>query len=110
MLESARRPLLLVGAGANRKLTSRMLRQFIDETGIPFFTTQMGKGVVDERDPLFLGNAALSDGDFLHRAIEAADLIVNVGHDAVEKSPFFMSHGGTQVVHVNFASADVEAR
>jgi acetolactate synthase I/II/III large subunit len=46
-------------------------RQFVEKTGIPFVTTQMGKGVVDERHPLFLGCAALSDGDFVHRAIEA---------------------------------------
>lgn len=49
IIEEARRPLLLIGAAANRKLTSKMLREFIDKTGIPFFTTQMGKGVVDER-------------------------------------------------------------
>jgi acetolactate synthase-1/2/3 large subunit len=109
LIEQARRPLLLIGAGANRKMTSRMLRQFIDKTGIPFFSTQMGKGVVDERDPLFLGNAALSDNDFVHRAIEHADLIINVGHDVVEKPPFFMHAGdGRQVIHVNFSGASVD--
>jgi acetolactate synthase-1/2/3 large subunit len=108
LLEKARSPLILIGAGANRKMTSRMLRQFIDETGIPFFTTQMGEGVVDEEHPLFIGNAALSANDFLHRAIDHADLIVNVGHDVVEKPPFFMRHGGSQVIHVNFSSAIVD--
>ncbi|GAB4558397.1 MAG: acetolactate synthase large subunit [Haliangiales bacterium] len=108
-IEKAERPLLLIGAGANRKMTSRMLRQFIDKTGIPFFSTQMGKGVVDERDPLFLGNAALSDHDFLHRAIDHSDLIINVGHDVVEKPPFFMHEGdGRQVIHINFSSANVD--
>lgn len=108
MIEDARRPLLLVGAGANRKSTARMLRQFIDKTGIPFFSTQMGKGVVDERDPLFLGNAALSANDFVHRAIDTADLIINVGHDVVEKPPFFMDREGLQVIHINFLSASVD--
>ncbi len=108
MIESAKRPLLLVGAGANRKSSARMLRQFIDKTGIPFFSTQMGKGVVDERDPLFLGNAALSTNDFVHRAIDAADLIINVGHDVVEKPPFFMDREGLQVIHINFLSASVD--
>jgi acetolactate synthase-1/2/3 large subunit len=109
LIEKAKHPLLLIGAGANRKMTSRMLRQFIDKTGIPFFSTQMGKGVVDERDPLFLGNAALSDGDFVHRAISHADLIINVGHDVVEKPPFFMHAGdGRQVIHVNFSTASVD--
>ncbi len=50
-IAKARRPLLLIRAGANRKLTSKMLRQFVDEVGIPFMTTQMGKGVVDASCP-----------------------------------------------------------
>ncbi|MEM8494144.1 MAG: acetolactate synthase large subunit, partial [Planctomycetota bacterium] len=104
----AKHPLLLVGAGANRKLTSRMLRRFVDELGIPFVTTQMGKGVIDERHDLFLGNTALSAGDFVHRAVEAADVIINVGHDVVEKPPFFMEAGGVQVIHINFSSAAVD--
>ena len=54
MISEAKCPLLLIGAGANRNRTSLALRQFIDSTGIPFFNTQMGKGVVDERtSPLF---------------------------------------------------------
>ena len=108
MIEQARHPLLLIGAGANRKICSKMLHAFIDKTGIPFFSTQMGKGVVDERDPLFLGNAALSAGDFLHRAIDHADLIINAGHDVVEKPPFFMEHNGVKVIHINYLSAVID--
>ncbi|MEP3477754.1 MAG: acetolactate synthase large subunit [Fuerstiella sp.] len=107
-IQKAKHPLLIVGAGANRKRTCNMLRTFVDRFGIPFVTTQMGKGVVDERGPLFLGNATLSAGDFVHRAIDAADLIINVGHDVVEKPPFFMHHGGVEVIHVNFLSAAVD--
>ena len=107
-LEAARSPLLVIGAGANRTMTSRMLGQFIEKTGIPFVTTQLGKGVIDERGPKFVGCAALSSGDFVHRAIEAADVIVNVGHDVIEKPPFFMQHGGAEVIHINFRSAEVD--
>ncbi|MBC9868703.1 MAG: acetolactate synthase large subunit [Opitutae bacterium] len=108
LLQSAKRPLLLIGAAANRKLTSKMLREFVDKQGIPFISTQMGKGVVPETHPLCIGNAALSAGDFLHRAIEEADLILNVGHDVVEKPPFFMQRGERQVIHINFSSAAVD--
>ncbi|MCG8651025.1 MAG: acetolactate synthase large subunit [Pirellulales bacterium] len=108
MIQNADHPLMLVGAGANRKLTRRTLRSFISKTGIPFATTQMGKGVIDETDPLFLGNTALSAGDFVHRAVEAADLIINIGHDVVEKPPFFMHEDGVKVIHLNFSSAKVD--
>ncbi|HEY1145182.1 MAG TPA: thiamine pyrophosphate-binding protein, partial [Allosphingosinicella sp.] len=97
-IEKAKAPLLVIGAGANRKMTSRMLGQFVEKTGIPFVTTQLGKGVLDETGPKFLGCAALSAGDFVHRAIEAADLIINVGHDVIEKPPFFMKAGGAEVI------------
>ena len=105
---AAKKPILMIGAAANRKTSSRMLREFVDKTGIPFFTTQMGKGVLDETHPLWLGNAALSDGDFVHRAIEHADCIINVGHDVIEKPPFFMRRGLRTVIHVNYLSAEVD--
>ncbi len=108
MIHQAKRPLLLLGAGANRKHSSKMLREFIDSTGIYFISTQMGKGVIDERHPHFLGNAALSANDFLHRAISHTDLIINVGHDVVEKPPFFMQQGGFKVIHVNYLTAAVD--
>lgn len=108
MIKSAKLPLLLIGAGANRKRTSEALRTLIDESGLYFFNTQMGKGVVDERHERFIGTAALSDHDYLHCAIERADLIINVGHDVIEKPPFFMEKGGKQVIHINFDAANVD--
>lgn len=107
-IEGAKSPILVIGAGANRKITGNMLRELVEQTGMPFVTTQLGKGVIDERHPCFMGNAALSAGDFVHRAIEAADLIINVGHDVIEKPPFFMQVGGTEVIHISFRSAEVD--
>ncbi|ASJ73617.1 acetolactate synthase large subunit [Granulosicoccus antarcticus] len=108
MIKAAKLPLLLIGAGANRKRTSESLKEFIDQTGIYFFNTQMGKGVVDERHERFIGTAALSDHDYLHCAIERADLIINVGHDVIEKPPFIMEKNGKHVIHINFDAASVD--
>lgn len=108
MIEQARHPLILIGAGANRKRVARSLTALIERTGIPFFNTQMGKGVVGGYHPLYLGTAALSEGDYLHCAVERADLVINVGHDIVEKPPFFMQVSGKQVIHVNFNTANVD--
>lgn len=108
MIGTAKSPVLLIGAAANRKLTAKMLQSFVDKTGIPFVTTQMGKGVLDERGPLFIGNTALSSGDFVHSAIDKADLIINVGHDVVEKPPFFMGKDSAKVIHINFEPASVD--
>ncbi len=107
-LEAAKAPILVIGAGANRTSTSRMLLQFIEKTGIPFLTTQLGKGVIDERHPKFLGCAALSASDFVHRAVEDSDCIVNIGHDVIEKPPFFMRSGGPTVIHLSTRTAEVD--
>jgi acetolactate synthase I/II/III large subunit len=108
MIQEAKMPLLLIGAGANRKVTCDALKSFVDATGIYFFTTQMGKGVIDERHDQYLGTAALSSHDFLHAGIDKADLIINIGHDVIEKPPFFMKKGGKKVIHINFSPAQVD--
>ena len=108
LIHDAKRPLLLVGAGSNRKNIIDSLRHFVDKTGIPFFNTQMGKGVIGGYHPQYIGTAALSDGDYLHCAIRRADLIINAGHDVVEKPPFFMEGDEQKVIHINFNSAEVD--
>jgi len=108
MIKAAKHPLLLIGAGANRKNIIDPLSNFVEKTNIPFFNTQMGKGVIGGHHDLYLGTAALSDGDYLHCAISRADLIINAGHDVVEKPPFIMEHGGIKVIHINFNSAEVD--
>jgi len=108
MIHNAKMPLLLIGAGANRKRTSESLKQLVDKSGLFFFNTQMGKGVIDERHERYIGTAALSDHDYLHCAIGKADLIINVGHDVIEKPPFFMEKGGKKVVHINFNEANID--
>ncbi|UAB77705.1 acetolactate synthase large subunit [Erythrobacter sp. SCSIO 43205] len=113
-IENAKNPVIVIGAGANRKTAGRMLEQLVEKTGIPFLTTQMGKGVIDERHPKFLGCAALSAGDFVHRG-RGQRLHHNVGHDVIEKPPFFMKNvfddpksGEQTVIHVSTNTAEVD--
>jgi len=110
MIENAKTPLVLIGSAACRGDLSNALTKFVNKFGIPFFATQMGKGVVDENNPLCLGTAALSKDDFLHCAIDKADLIINIGHDVIEKPPFFMSNdeNSTKVLHINFFGSEVD--
>ena len=108
ILKKARNPLLLIAAAANRRQTCQALGNFIERSSIHFFSTQMGKGVVTEYHQRSLGTAALSEHDYLHCAIDKADVIINVGHDVVEKPPFFMTRNGVKVIHINYFSAAVD--
>lgn len=70
MIKAAKLPLVLIGAAGNRHDASKEITQFINTTGIPFFNSQMGKGIVAETNPHFIGTAALSASDYLHDAIK----------------------------------------
>lgn len=108
-IEEAKMPLVLIASGANRCARVRhSIEGFLNKTGIYFLATQMGKGVMDERHDKYLGTAALSDHDYLHCALERSDLIINIGHDVVEKPPFFMVDGGKEVIHIADGPAAID--
>ena len=108
MILAAKRPLVMLGAAASRPRLTAGLTEFIRRTQIPFFNTQMGKGTVAGGHNLYMGTAALSERDYVHEAIDRADLIVAIGHDTIEKPPFLMGPDGPQVIHVSFTPANVE--
>jgi acetolactate synthase-1/2/3 large subunit len=108
LILAAKRPLVMLGAGANRVRLCGALSDFVRRCGIPFFNTQMGKGAVTGCSELYVGTAALSERDYIHQMIDESDLIIAIGHDTVEKPPFLMGAGGPHVIHIGFAPATVE--
>ena len=107
-LEKSKRPIILVGAGANRKRVTKYLTEFILKYNVPFFASQMGKGVVSEDLDQYVGTAALSADDSVHRAIESTDLILAIGHDTIEKPTNFVTEGQTKTIHINYYEAKVD--
>jgi acetolactate synthase-1/2/3 large subunit len=108
MIIRSQRPLIMCGAAASRPRSTSDLAQFVIRTRIPYFTTQMGKGTVPGGTDLYMGTAALSERDYVHEAIERADLVIAIGHETIEKPPFIMGAGGPQVIHVGYIPATVE--
>ena len=108
MILKAKRPLIMLGAAASRPRSTAGIGGFVRRTQIPFFTTQMGKGTVPGGSKLYMGTAALSERDYVHEAVDKADLIIAIGHDTIEKPPFIMGPKGPQVVHVGYVPATVE--
>ena len=114
LLMKAERPLVMFGAASNRPRLTGQLTEFVRRIGIPFFNTQMGKGTVagvgtaDGGTELWMGTAALTERDYVHEAIDRADLILSIGHDTIEKPPFIMGPKGPKVIHVGYTPANVE--
>src|SRR5881394_478287 len=107
MIMGASKPLVMLGAAASRPQLAEPLSAFVRRCRIPFFNTQMGKGAVNAGSNLYMGTAALSERDWVHEAIDQADLIISIGHDTVEKPPFLMGHDGPQVILVGDVGASL---
>ena len=56
-LQSAKRPLIIVGKGMAWSRAEDEVRQLIERTQVPFLATPMGKGVVPDDHPLSVGGA-----------------------------------------------------
>jgi thiamine pyrophosphate-dependent acetolactate synthase large subunit-like protein len=66
MLKQAQRPIILTGTGVFWSGAMEELKEFVDTTHIPFYTTPQGRGVIPEDHPLsFLGarNQAWKEAD-----------------------------------------------
>ena len=108
LISGAQYPLVMLGAAASRPPLAGALSDFVRRLQIPFFNTQMGKGSVAGGSGLYMGTAALSERDYVHQAIDRADLIICIGHDTVEKPPFLMGPTGPSVLHVGYLPANIE--
>ena len=67
-LESAEKPLVIVGKGMGWSRAEDEVRKFIDRTRLPFLASPMGKGVMDDSHPLSVGAArshALAEADVI---------------------------------------------
>lgn len=106
-IEGAVRPIILIWAWANRKRVTNYLTKCITKYNLPFFTSQMGKWVVDERLPQYIGTAALTSGDYIHDVINQADLIIAIWHDTIEKPTNVVEFGKTTIIHISFNEAEV---
>ncbi|MGH7390640.1 MAG: thiamine pyrophosphate-binding protein [Candidatus Rokuibacteriota bacterium] len=84
LLRAARRPLAVIGAAALRLGDPALLRRVVERHRLPFATTTMAKGLVDEDHPLALGCIERARRQVQREFLRGADLIVGLGYDVVE--------------------------
>ncbi|MBI5073320.1 acetolactate synthase large subunit [Candidatus Woesearchaeota archaeon] len=108
LLKSAKRPLIIAGNGAIRKLASKHLREFVTKTHIPVVSTFMGKGAVSDKDEHSLFSVGLKMKDYVMCAIDAADVIITIGYDVAEYDPENWNHKkDKKIIHIDFSPAEV---
>jgi acetolactate synthase-1/2/3 large subunit len=84
VIATARRPVAVLGSSAMRITDPSLLRKVIERHHLPFVTTTMAKGMIDEDHPLSLGCIERSCRQVQRRFLRTADLIVGLGYDTVE--------------------------
>jgi acetolactate synthase I/II/III large subunit len=84
LIAAARRPIAVIGASAMRMADPSLLRKVIERHHLPFATTTMAKGMVDEDHPLSIGCIERACRQVQRRFLRSADLIVGLGYDTVE--------------------------
>ena len=109
MILAAKRPLIMLGAAASRPRAHRRAER---ASCAARRSRSSPRRWARARSPaaanLYMGTAALSERDYVHEAIDAADLIIAIGHDTIEKPPFIMGPDGPEVIHVGYTPANVE--
>lgn len=107
MIRAARQPIIVYSAGANRKRTTEQLQAFVEATGLFAIGTQMGKGVLADDHPQSLFGMGIHKHDYVHSAIDAADLVITLGYDVVEYPPaVWNADKNKTILHIDFLPAD----
>ncbi len=82
-LETAERPLVIVGKGMAWSRAEDDVRAFIERTQLPFLSSPLGKGVMDDDHPLSVGAArshALKEADVIFVMGARLNWIMHYGH------------------------------
>jgi acetolactate synthase I/II/III large subunit len=106
MIVAARRPIAILGSSALRLRDPALLLRVIEHFGLPFATTTMAKGLIDEDHPLSLGCIERACRQVQRRLLQSADLIVGLGYDTVEVE-YEAWIGDVPLVQVDIEPADV---
>ncbi len=84
LIAQAKRPIAVIGSSAMRMAKPALLRQVVERHNLPFATTTMAKGMIDEDHPLSVGCIERSCRQVQRKFLRSADLIVGLGYDTVE--------------------------
>ncbi len=107
LINDSRHPLIVLSSGANRKLITAQLEQFIEKTGIYAVQTQMGKGVLSDDSPYSLFATGIHRRDYVNCGIDKADLILTIGYNIVEYPPSVWNRNiDKKIINIDFVEAE----
>src|SRR3984893_6073332 len=83
-ISAPKRPIAVLGSTAMRVDDPQLLLRVIERHNLPFASTTMAKGMIDERHPLSIGCIERACRQLQRAFQRSADLIIGIGYDTVE--------------------------
>lgn len=108
LIARARRPVAVLGSSAMRLANPNLLRQVVERHQLPFATTTMAKGMIDEDHPLSVGVIERACRQVQRKFLRSADLIVGLGYDTIEVE-YEAWIGDVPLLQVDIEPVDVAA-
>ena len=103
LLASARRPVILAGAGVLRARTSTELTRFAELLQVPVIASWRRADVISNDNPLYLGMAGLGAAASVRERLDAADALLVIGSRLSEPTSYGydMPRAGQPWAHVD---------
>ena len=79
LIEKSKRPIILLGGGAVGDGVDIKLNKFLAENKIPVITSLMGRGIIDETYPHYVGMVGSYGNRCANMAVAKADLLITLG-------------------------------
>jgi 3D-(3,5/4)-trihydroxycyclohexane-1,2-dione acylhydrolase (decyclizing) len=108
-IRQAKRPLIIAGGGTIYSEATEILRQLVEQTGIPESETMAGKGSLRYDHPLSMGAIGATGTFAANRLSNAADLIIGVGtrySDFTTASKTAFQSPDVRFININVAEFD----
>lgn len=109
MLQSAEKPLFLIGGGVTIAHARKEFTGLVDQTGVPVVSTIMGKGGVPTNHPLYVGNLGMHGSYAANQAVSECDLLFSIGtrfNDRITGKIGEFARNA-KIVHIDIESATI---
>ena len=110
LINSAKRPVILLGLLASKPNNAESIRALIRKSGIPVVGTFQAAGTVSsDLFHSFAGRIGQTDNSPGDELVTSSDLIVTIGYDPVEYDPSIWNRSrSAKIVHIDAVPADID--
>lgn len=108
-LKSAKKPIVLSGAGINHAKANDVFTEFVTRHQLPVVSTLLGLGAIPYEHPLFLGMGGMHGSYASNMALTECDLLINFGSrfdDRLASKPDEFAPNA-KIVHVDIDPSEI---